>query len=138
MVGVDLAFGNVEAMRDRGLVGVAASLYHLPFCTDAFDAVWTMSTFVHVPDEQLADAFRELKRVGRPGAPLGIGTWGGWDYEGVPEFGDLLPYRFFALRSHERWYETLAEHGRVDKFVTVESTSSEGWEYQFAIVRAPD
>jgi len=137
VVGVDLAYGNVELVREQGLVGVTGSLYRLPFRTAAFDALWTMSTFVHVPDDRFDEAISELIRVVRPGASLGIGTWGGLDFEGLGEFGELRPYRFFSLRSHVRWRELLAMHGALEVFDTFESTGSQGWEYQFAVLRAP-
>jgi SAM-dependent methyltransferase len=137
VVGVDLAHANVELMRERGLVGVTASLYQLPFRADAFDALWTMSTFVHVPHDRFDEAIAEMLRVVRPGARLGIGTWGGVDFEGVPEFGDLRPYRFFSLASHDRWRKMLERYGTLESFESFESSSPHGWEYQFAILR-PD
>ncbi len=66
-----------------------------------------------------------MLRVVGPGAPLGIGTWGGSDFEGVPEFGELRPYRFFSLASHSRWHEMLARHADVELFETYESP--EAW-----------
>ena len=74
VVGVDLAHGNVQVMRERGLVGVTGSLYQLSFRGGAFDALWTMSTFVHVPNDRFDEAMTEMLRVVKPGAPLGIGT----------------------------------------------------------------
>jgi SAM-dependent methyltransferase len=137
VVGVDLAHANVAIMRERQLSGVTGSLYHLPFRDGAFDALWTMSTFVHVPHERFDDAMCELLRVVSAGAPLGIGTWGGVDFEGVPEFGELRPHRFFSLASHERWQAMLAGHGELERFETFGSTGDDGWEYQFGVVRAP-
>ncbi|HYN32582.1 MAG TPA: class I SAM-dependent methyltransferase [Ilumatobacteraceae bacterium] len=137
VVGVDLAHGNIELMREGGLVGVTGSLYSLACRTAAFDALWTMSTFVHVPDDRFHEAITEMIRVVRPGALLGIGTWGGFDFEGVREFGDLRPCRFFSLRSHDRWRQLLVEHGELEVFDTFESSESNGWEYQFAVVRTP-
>lgn len=134
VVGVDLASANVERIRDAGLSGVAGSLYALPFRSASFDALWTMSTFVHVPHERFDEAMTEMLRVVGPGALLGIGTWGGSDFEGVREFGDLRPYRFFSLASHSRWHEMLARHADVELFETYESPE-DGWEYQFAVVR---
>ena len=137
VVGLDLAHGNAERMRQRGIRSVAGSLFELPFRSQAFGALWTMSTFVHVPHDRFDEAMRELLRVVGPGAPLGIGTWGGRDFEGVVEFGELRPYRFFSLASHDRWREMLARHATVEEFRTFEATTADGWEYQFAVVRAP-
>ena len=67
VVGVDLTPANVAAMRQRGLTGLAGSLYQLPLCTTAFDALWSMSTFVHVPRERRDVALTEMLRVVAPG-----------------------------------------------------------------------
>jgi ubiquinone/menaquinone biosynthesis C-methylase UbiE len=135
VVGLDLTHANVEHMREVGLTGITGSLYHLPFRAAAFDALWTMSTFVHVPHDRFDEAIVEMLRVVEPGAPLGIGTWGGLDFEGVPEFGELRPYRFFSLATHDRWHSMLARHAEVELFETYESAEGHGWEYQFAVVR---
>lgn len=136
-VGLDLGFANGELMRRRGLAAVVGSLYELPFRAGAFDALWTMSTFVHVPHDRFDEAISELLRVVRPGAPLGIGTWGGLDFEGHPEVGDILPYRFFSLASHDRWREMLSCHGELESFETYHPNRDIDWEYQFAVLRSP-
>jgi len=136
-VAVDLGVENCGVATRRGLAAVNASLYELPFAAGQFDALWTMSTFVHVPLERSDEALAELVRVLQPGAPMGIGTSGGRDFEGVPEFGELRPYRFFSLASHDRWQSTLARHGTVEQFLTFAPTDPSGWEYQFAVVRTP-
>jgi alkanesulfonate monooxygenase SsuD/methylene tetrahydromethanopterin reductase-like flavin-dependent oxidoreductase (luciferase family) len=107
----------------------------LPFPDESFDALWTMSTFVHVPDERFDAAMAALLRVVSPGAPLGIGTWGGRDFEGITEFGALRPYRYFSLATHERWRSMLARHGDVQHFETFAPEQPGGWEYQYAVVR---
>lgn len=136
VVGLDLAHANVELMRDGGLVGVTGSLHRLPFRSGSFDALWTMSTLVHVPDRHVDAALAELVRVVAPGAPVGIGTWGGRDFEGAPEVGEIRPYRFFSLRSHDRWRNVLAGHGTVETFRSFDPHAVSGWEYQFAVIRA--
>lgn len=136
VVGVDLAHANVTLMRERGLSGIEGSLYSLPIRDQSFDALWTMSTFVHVPNDRFDEAMAELLRVVRPGSPLGIGTWGGKDFEGVPEFGDLRPYRFFSLTSHERWKAMLSRHAHVEHFATYRPETHHDWVYQFAVLRA--
>ena len=134
-IGVDLAPANVALMRTRGGVGSAGSLYALPFADASFDALWTMSTFVHVPHDRFDKAMNELVRVVTPGALLAIGTWGGRDFEGVPEFGELRPYRFFSLASHDRWRSRLERHGHLEHFETFPPTQPSGWEYQYAVLR---
>lgn len=136
VIGIDLAPANVVLMGAQGLAGVAGSLYALPFPDASFDALWTMSTFVHVPHDRFDDAITELLRVVAPGGPLAIGTWGGRDFEGVPEFGELRPFRFFSLATHDRWRSMLERHGRLDQFGTFPPNQPSGWEYQYAVLRA--
>lgn len=136
VIGVDLAPANVGLMCAQGLDGVAGSLYQLPFPAGSFDALWTMSTFVHVPHDRFDDAMTELLRVVAPGGPLAIGTWGGRDFEGVPEFGELRPFRFFSLAAHDRWRSMLQCRGDLEHFETFPPTRPGGWEYQYAVLRA--
>ncbi len=137
-VAVDLGLENCRLAGGQGVAAVAASLYDLPFAGSCFPALWTMSTFVHVPHARKDEALAELIRVVRPGAPLGIGTWGGRDFEGHPEFGDFRPYRFFSLMEHDAWRSTLSAHGDVESFDTFGPVDGSGWEYQFAVLRAGD
>ena len=136
VIGVDLAPANVGLMRAQGLDGVAGSLYALPFPDGSFDALWTMSTFVHVPHDRFDEAMTELLRVVAPGGPLAIGTWGGLDFEGVPEFGELRPFRFFSLAAHDRWRSMLQRRGDLEHFETFPPTRPGGWEYQYAVLRS--
>lgn len=137
VIGLDLAPGNVRRMRERGLAGVAGSLYALPFGDGAFDAVWTMSTLVHVPDARFDDAIGELLRIVRPGAPVGIGSWGGRDWEGTSDTTRFDPPRFFSLRDHDRWRSMLERHATVESLESW-TTEEPGWEYQFVLLRSPE
>lgn len=114
---------------------MTGSVYTLPFRSGSFDAVWAMSTLVHVPDDGFDHAVDELFRVVRSGGAVAVGTWGGFDFEGISEHGDIRPYRFFALRSHERFEAMLARHGTIDRYETMAPVPGSRWEYQFAVLR---
>lgn len=135
VVGLDLTPAHGAAMAQRRIPAVVASLYQPPFGPGSFDAVWTMSTLVHVPDSRLDEALAAVIGLARAGAPVGIGTWGGFDFEGVHETGDIRPYRFFALRNHDRMRAVLARHASVDRFDVTRPAPDSDWEYQFAVVR---
>jgi hypothetical protein len=93
-----------------------------------------MSTLVHVPDSDFDRAMTELVRVLRPGAPLAIGLWGGFDNEGFNDFDRIDPPRFFSHRSHERARRMLARQGQIVQFDTWPDDRS-SWEYQFVVLR---
>jgi SAM-dependent methyltransferase len=134
-VGLDLAHESARlALRD-GVPALQGSLHHLPVRSGSFDAVWTMSTLVHVPDERFDEAVAELARAVRSGGLIAVGLWGGRDREGVIDFESGRAGRFFSLRTHERARRMLGVHGDVVEFDTWDGAGSHGWEYQFAVLR---
>ena len=136
--GVDLASASVETCRSLGLKAEVASVLDLPFEDATFDAGWTMSTLLHVADDDLDQALAEIVRVLRPGAPLAIGLWG--DASGSEQvwqddkgFG---PGRFFSIRTDAVLRETLQRHATVEEWLTWDEGGG-AMHYQWAVVRAP-
>lgn len=144
--GVDLSAESIHLARAAGLEATVASGRSLPFPDSAFDAVWTMSTLLHVPNSGIHDVVRELVRVTAPGAPIAVGLWSGEDDEVLnPEDLDE-PRRFFSRRSDHTVRRIFAEHGAVEHFRTwpegvgMESGPGAGnWSqhYQFLVLRTP-
>jgi len=133
-VGVDLSIAHARLARSNGVASMRASVLALPFRAHCFDIGWTMSTLLHVPDRDFDQAMSELIRVLRPGSPLAIGLWGGFDGEGPNGFDRIDPPRFFSHRSHERARAMLARHGEIEQFDTWPDDRST-WEYQFIVLR---
>jgi SAM-dependent methyltransferase len=133
-VALDLSYNNAMIADRLGCPAIVGSIAALPLVSKALDAAWTMSTVVHVPDSRIDDVLGEVARVVRPEGVIGIGTWGGRDWEGTSDFTRFDPPRFFSLRSHDRWRSIVERHGDVVSYDTFE-TAQPGWEYQFAILR---
>ena len=131
---VDRSIGHTQLAAAAGLTAVQATLLALPFPPATFDAGWTMSTLVHVPDDRWDVALAEITSVLKPGAPLAIGLWGGLDDERWHPPRGGLPSRFFSLRSHGRAQALCRRHGELESFVTWPEGHGE-WEYQFAVLR---
>ncbi|HWD80190.1 MAG TPA: class I SAM-dependent methyltransferase [Kribbella sp.] len=133
--GVDLSPASVEACRALGLQAEVASVLELPFADATFDAGWTMSTLLHVADEDLDQALQEIVRVLRPGAPLAIGLWG--DVSGgehVWEDGTGYgPGRFFSIRSDDGLRSVLERYGDLEEWATWEDDRV--MHYQWAVLR---
>ncbi|MGN6600756.1 MAG: class I SAM-dependent methyltransferase [Actinomycetes bacterium] len=135
-VGVDLSPASVAHCRRDGLDCRVASALELPFGDGEFEAAWTMSTLLHLPNAAVGRALGELVRVVAPGAPIGVGVWGGEDVEGVdPSMSDAAfgPARFFSLRSSQTWRRLLAEHADVERWEPW--VDARGVTYQFAVLR---
>lgn len=135
--GVDLAPEAVAYSRSLGLDVQVGSALDLPFPAASFAAGWTMSTLLHIADEDLDAALAEIVRVLRPSAPLAIGLWGDvqsheqrWGER--PEFG---PPRFFSIRSDDALRAALARHGTVEEWTTWEG--HDVMHYQWAVLRTP-
>lgn len=107
----------------------------MPFPPRSFDAGWTMSTLVHVPDDQLGAALDAIAVRLVDGAPLAVGLWGGRDHQGHSDRDTIQPPRFFSARSHERARVMLSRVGRLERFDTWAGPGSTDWEYQWAVVR---
>ena len=132
---IDLSTQHAAMCRRRGIDALVASARRLPFLDNTFDAGWTMSTLLHIPDSGIDSVLQEIRRVLRPGAPLAVGLWGGDDREHVVENDRFDPPRFFAIRSDEAVGSLLARHGTVESFATWPSGFDPEEHYQFAVVR---
>lgn len=134
LVGVDLSLGHLRLCAATGALVARATVRALPFPDRCFDAVWTMSTLMHVPDAAIDGALDELARVIRPGGMAAIGVWGGPDVEASlahPDNPDR-PARQFSRRSNERWQRMLERRGDVEEFAT---WGDGDFFYQWALVR---
>jgi SAM-dependent methyltransferase len=134
VTGVDLSAEHVRMCRAAGIDAHVASVLGLPFADNSFDAGWTMSTLLHVPDADFDTALLEIRRVLRAGAPLAVGLWGGEDWEGASVKDTITPPRFFSSRSDERLREMLGRHGTVERFTTWSREPSTWW-YQWCVLR---
>lgn len=131
--GVDLSPMNAVRGRSAGHQVIAASLFDLPFADATFDAGWSMSTMMHVPDVEAVAAYREVTRPLRVGAPFAIGLWGG-ELGEIVSSRDGAHRRLFSLRTWER-NRSLLEHVGVLEHHETWPAGPDGWEYHFAIVR---
>ena len=138
--GIDLSAENVRHCRARGIDARQASLFEIPFEAATFDAAWTMSTLLHVPNARLDEALTEVTRVLRPNAPLAIGLWGGPDSEHYQHRSrdGIEVKRFFSWRSDAYLRELLEPHGTIERFETwPDSDPNSELHYQYCIVRTP-
>lgn len=136
VTGVDLSPEHVRLAGHVGVDALVASVLDLPFPDRAFDAVWTMSTLLHIPNRDFDTAMTQIVRVARSGSPIAVGLWGGPDWEGANERDTIRPPRFFSVRSDERLQAMLARHADVERFDTWFESGVDSWHYQWALLRA--
>jgi SAM-dependent methyltransferase len=140
--GVDLSPGMVEVARSAGLDAHVASATDLPFGDHAFDAVWSMSTLMHLDDAELAAALSEIVRVLVPGGLFAVGMWGAAELTVGKLAGPAAepgkaygPPRYFHRRTDTMVRERLGEHGEIESWWTRPSSPGSSHRYQYAVVR---
>lgn len=135
VTGVDLSSEHVRIARAAGVEAVQSSVLELPFPDHSFDAVWTMSTLLHVPNAEFDVAMSEIGRVARPGSPIAIGLWGGPDSEGPSDLDTIEPRRFFSIRSDERLQSMIRAYGAIERFETWTDPGTDALHYQWLVLR---
>jgi SAM-dependent methyltransferase len=133
VVGIDLSLEHARLATGVGAHVAVASIRHLPFPDGAFDAVWTMSTLMHVPAVAIDRALDEVRRVLVPGGRLVAGVWGGEDREDAIDGGPYGPPRLFSRRSDATWRSLLRRVGEVEDYRTWGDDGQAYW-YQYAVV----
>ena len=133
-VGLDLAVGNATLGAERGVRIVAGSIAAPPFNLDSFDAGWSMSTLMHVPESEVEVVVTRMVRPLRAGAPLMVGLWGGERRDEIDTTRLPGERRLFSLRPFERNAELLSAAGSIGTS-EIRGTSPEGWEYHTFLIR---
>ena len=128
--GVDLSPVAVRMCREQGLTAREADATSLPFADDSVDAVWSMSTLMHLPGDGFGRALGEMKRVVRPGGLVEIGVWGDVYDNERPHPVDG---RYFRRRTDDTLRAELECFGPVVDFDTW-AWSDDGVHYQWARV----
>ena len=116
---VDLSPEMVRKCQEKGLEASVRDIKHLNFPPESFDAVFTVNCLLHVPNEDLPEALREVRSVLRPGGLLFVGLWGGESAEGIKDDDDHEPKRFFSSRSDRELFDQLSRFFEVIEFHTI-------------------
>ena len=128
---IDLSPLNIERCKAKGLDAQVADFADLPFPDDSFDAIWSMSSFMHAPDAELAKAIAEMDRVLVSGGIAVVGLWGGDDVHDPP--------RYFAWRTDDQVNASFGEAFVIERFEIIPDAedSSADEHYQLLTMRKP-
>ncbi len=137
VVGLDLSENSVRIARAHGVDAVCGSVHALPFAARSFEACWTVSVLIHVPDERWTQTYAEVNRVLVPGSLMAVGVWGSGsddDLNGIKESDVIEPKRVFYRRSDEHMRQLLDELGDIVEFATWKY-ETQVRPYQYAVVQ---
>lgn len=140
VAGVDLSAVHVELARAAGIDARVATAQGLPFASASFDALWSMSVLMHMPDPDLEAALAEFARVLRPGGLAAFGMWGGDGSQGANPDDTLDPPRYFNWRTDAAMAAALSRHARLESFEAwpVRDAGGRTHHYQWAVARFGD
>ncbi len=135
-LGIDLAHGNGVLAAEAGLTVLQSSLDAPPLRPESFDAGWSMSALMHVPERHVVDTLSQMVVPLRSGAPLSVGLWGG-------SAGDVQGTE--AIEGHRRLFSLRSVEANAELFATCNAVESqqrwdlgpEMWEYQVFLLRVP-
>lgn len=96
VVGADLAFGMAQAKQGAGKWLCQMEMRQLGFATGRFAGVWCNAAILHLPKQQVPEAWKEIARVLAPGGLffLSVQKGHGEGVESAPVYGGVE--RFFA------------------------------------------
>ena len=101
VIALDLSHEHCRWAGRRGAMSAVADLYQLPLRSRSVPALWSVSTYQHVPGRDVLAVIGETGRTLRSGAPAMIGVWAGQPVEETRIDGELR--RFYSIRSPEQW-----------------------------------
>ena len=128
-VGLDLARANGVLAAERGIRVVQGSVRAPPFRAGCFDAGWSMSTLMHVSEDEVPSTLSAMFVPLRPGAPFVVGLWGGDQGDVISEVGIDGHQRLFSFRPLAVNRRLLASGAMVERACTWDLGDDE-WQYQ--------
>lgn len=93
---LDLSPEMAARCASKELPAVVGDFFWLPLANASLDAVWAMSSLLHVPKAHLREVLDEIARVLRPGGLCYLGFYRGHSDDYWPE-DPLDPPRYFAM-----------------------------------------
>jgi len=109
VVCLDASQAMVDLSNARGLKSIVGDLLALPFEDESFDAVWAYTSLIHVSKSEVEQAYREIRRVLKPGGIFGLGVLEG-EGEGYLDHKRVTMPRWFSFYQKEEVEQQLKNH----------------------------
>jgi SAM-dependent methyltransferase len=133
---IDLSPEMVRCCQAKGLQAQVMDASSLAFTDETFDAAYSVNCLLHIPQDELSDVLREIRRVLVPGGLFYYGTWGGFEHEGVFENDHLDPPRLFSFHADDVLCRIAAEVFEIVAFhSTPQDPSDPRFRFQVLLLR---
>jgi len=94
---MDISPEHIRYSKKRGLSTILLDMYDLHKLHRQFDAVYSMSSLVHIPKKDMGRVLSKIKRTVNKNGLFYLGMYGGVDVEGIYHKDHCRPKRFFSL-----------------------------------------
>lgn len=131
---IDVSRGMVEACLKKGLNAFQMNVLALEFQDDSFDAVYSLNSMLHIPDDLLREALSQIKRVLKPGGRFYYGTYGGERSEGIWQDDHNVPRRFFNYYPDIELISILSQYFDLKYFHKVDIEGRKDFHFQSLIL----
>jgi len=116
LVCIDISSISIETCKEKGLEAYVMDFYNLEFEDRKFDCIWSLNSLLHVPKKDISKVFEEMRRVLKPSSLIYIGTYGGYNFEGIWEEDTYEPKRFFSFYTVEEIMNILEKYFEIIYF----------------------
>ena len=117
---LDASEAMLELCNMKGLNTVPGDFMALPFPDQDFNGVWSYTSLLHVPKEDISQALKEIQRVLVPNGVFGFGMIEG-EGESYRESSGVNQPRWFSYYTKEELEDLLSKHGfSVEYFETIQ------------------
>jgi SAM-dependent methyltransferase len=106
----DLSPEMVRLCRQKGLDAHLMDFTRLQFPAGSFDAVFARNCLLHLPKAEWPAVLQSIQTILKPAGLFYLGTYGGYEHEGIWEADSYEPKRFFTFFTEEVLQAILAPY----------------------------
>jgi ubiquinone/menaquinone biosynthesis C-methylase UbiE len=132
---VDLSEEHVKRCREKGVDAIVMDFSKMTFSDNSFDAIYSMNCLLHIPNDELFNVMREMKRVLKPNGIMFLCQYGDKhkSSEGISN-NNGKGERFFSFRTYNDFTDTIISSGlSIVKSGTIE-LGEENYNSQYFVI----
>jgi len=134
VIAIDISPQHVQHCKKRGCKARVLDMYDLHTLKKKYDAVYALSSLVHVPKSDFERILRKIKGVLKPGGLFYLGMYGGVNVEGIYRQDHCRPKRFFSFYYTSDLLAIMQKHFFLEYFKRI-VPFKDGGTYQSMILR---
>ena len=134
VISTDSSPAMVKLCRQKNLAAIVADFYNPGFAAEQFEAIWALNCLLHVPKKDLPSVLQGLKAVLKPTGLFYLGSYGGYDFEGIWPDDPYTPQRFYSFYPDQQIQAIAAEFFELLYFKAI-FVEGRGFHFQSMILK---